>query len=92
MSLQVWVAVVGSCAGFCTTVAFVPQVWRIWKQGGNDLSYAMLLLYILGVMLWLTYGLLLHAWAIIIANFVTGLLLLLCLVLKWWKALPKRAL
>jgi len=85
MSLQVWVTVVGSCAGFCTTVAFIPQVWRIWKQGGNDISYAMLFIYILGVMLWLTYGLLLHAQAIIVANCATAVLLLLALGLKWWK-------
>ena len=85
MSLQVWVTVVGSCAGFCTTVAFIPQVWRIWKRGGGDISYAMLFIYLLGVMLWLTYGLLLHAQAIIVANIVTGVLLLLALVLKRWK-------
>lgn len=88
MSLQVWVAVVGSCAGFCTTVAFVPQVWRIWKQGGNDLSYAMLFLYIIGVLLWLAYGLLLNAQAIILANSATFILLLLSLVLKRWKERP----
>lgn len=85
MSLQVWVAVVGSCAGFCTTVAFVPQVWRIWKQGGHDLSYSMLFLYTVGVLLWLIYGLLLHAQAVIVANSATAILLLLSLVLKRWK-------
>ncbi len=90
MSIQVWVAVVGSCAGFCTTVAFVPQVWRIWKQGGNDLSYAMLFVYIIGVLLWLTYGLLLHAQAIILANAATAVLLLLALILKRWKEGPGR--
>jgi uncharacterized protein with PQ loop repeat len=33
----------GALAGFCTTFAFVPQLLKIRKQGGRDLSYGMLL-------------------------------------------------
>lgn len=80
-----WIAgAVGTVAGFCTTFAFVPQVIKIWKQGGRDLSYGMLAIYLTGVLLWLVYGLLLHAPAIIWANSVTALLIAFAMVSKAW--------
>ena len=45
--------VLGAIAGFCTTFAFVPQIVKIHKQGGRDLSYGMLAFYLVGVLLWL---------------------------------------
>lgn len=84
MSTAGWIDVIGSLAGICTTLAFVPQVLKIWKQGGRDLSYAMLGLYLTGVLLWLAYGLLLHALAIILANLATALLVVTAMVLKAW--------
>jgi MtN3 and saliva related transmembrane protein len=85
MTIATWIEVIGSVAGLCTTFAFVPQVLKIWKQGGRDLSYSMLGLYLTGVLLWLTYGLLLHAWAIIWANAATALLIVMATTLKAWK-------
>ena len=84
MSTEWVVSVVGAIAGFCTTFAFVPQVVKIWKQGGRDLSYGMLAIYLIGVLLWLGYGLLLHASAIIWANSVTGLLVAFAIGSKAW--------
>jgi MtN3 and saliva related transmembrane protein len=85
MTTVTWIEVLGTVAGFCTTFAFVPQVVKIWRQGGRDLSYGMLGLYLVGVLLWLVYGLLLHAPAIIIANVATFLLIALAIALKAWK-------
>jgi MtN3 and saliva related transmembrane protein len=82
MTTETWLTVVGTLGGFCTTFAFVPQVVKIWRQGGRDLSYGMLALYLIGVSLWLVYGLLLHALAIILTNAVTLLLLAFATVLK----------
>ena len=82
MTTESWVTVVGTVGGFCTTFAFVPQVVKIWKQGGRDLSYGMLALYLIGVSLWLIYGLLLHALAIILTNAATALLVAFATVLK----------
>jgi len=65
---------VGPLAAFCTTTAFIPQIVKIKKQGADDLSYPMLFLYLTGVVLWLVYGLLLHAAAIIWANSITSFL------------------
>ena len=73
---------VGMVAAFCTTVAFVPQIVKLRKQGGQDLSYSMLLLYLTGVLLWLAYGVRIHAVAMMWANGVAAVLVLLSIVLK----------
>jgi 5'(3')-deoxyribonucleotidase/uncharacterized protein with PQ loop repeat len=77
------VAVVGGMAALCTTGAFVPQVVRTWRQGGRDLSYALLVLLLVGTALWLAYGLLVGAPAVVAANGATGILLAIVLFLKW---------
>jgi MtN3 and saliva related transmembrane protein len=94
MSMEL-TTVLGTLAGFCTTFAFVPQVIKIWKQGARDLSYGMLALYLLGVLLWLIYGLLLHAPAIIWTNTATALLVVFATISKAWtdrRAIAKEAL
>jgi MtN3 and saliva related transmembrane protein len=75
----------GAVAGFCTTFAFVPQLIKIHKQGGRDLSYGMLIFYLTGVLLWLAYGIFLHSPSIILANAATSFLILLAILLKSWK-------
>jgi MtN3 and saliva related transmembrane protein len=73
---------VGTVAAVCTTTAFVPQIIKIKRQGAEDLSYPMLFLYFTGVLLWLFYGLLLHASAVIWANAASSLLVAIALVMK----------
>jgi MtN3 and saliva related transmembrane protein len=73
---------IGTIAAICTTGAFVPQILKIRKQGGDDLSYAMLAVYLIGVSLWLVYGLMIHAAAVIWANAITVLLVALAILLK----------
>jgi 5'(3')-deoxyribonucleotidase/uncharacterized protein with PQ loop repeat len=75
-------AYIGTVAAFCTTVAFVPQIVKLRKQGGEDLSYQMLFLYLTGVLLWLVYGIRVHAVAVIWANALAGLMVLISIVLK----------
>jgi 5'-nucleotidase len=75
-------ALIGTVAAFCTTVAFVPQIIKLRKQGGEDLSYQMLFLYLAGVLLWLVYGMQVHAVAVIWANALAGLMVLISIVLK----------
>ncbi len=47
------IGITGTIATICTTVAFIPQIWKIRRQGGSDLSYPMLFLYRTGILLWL---------------------------------------
>ena len=63
---------VGIIAGTLTTLAFVPQVWRVWKtRSTRDISLSMYLVFTTGVAFWLAYGLLLGAWPIIVTNVIT---------------------
>ena len=66
---------IGYIAAFCTTFAFVPQAYSVWKtRSTRDLSLAMFLVFTIGVCLWLVYGCLIGSWPIIIANLCTVLL------------------
>jgi MtN3 and saliva related transmembrane protein len=73
---------IGFVAATCTTLSFIPQLTKIRKQGGRDLSYGMLSVYLLGLMLWLVYGLYLHALAVIVANAASIVLVATAIVMK----------
>ena len=73
----------GSVAGFCTTVAFLPQVFKVWRtRSARDVSLGMYAVFTLGVVCWLAYGWLLMIWPIIIANIVTLVLVALVIAMK----------
>ena len=73
----------GAIAGILTTLAFVPQVWRVWRtRSTRDISLGMYLVFTAGVGFWLAYGLVLGAWPIIVANSVTLMLTGTVLALK----------
>ena len=75
---------IGYVAGALTTAAFVPQVWKsIRTRSVNDLSVVMLLMFNVGVVLWITYGWMTSATPIIVANVATLLLNVPLLVLKF---------
>jgi 5'(3')-deoxyribonucleotidase/uncharacterized protein with PQ loop repeat len=79
MSVTAWFGIV---AAFCTTAAFVPQIIKLRKQGGEDLSWSMLFLYLSGVLLWLVYGVRVHAAAVVWANALSVVLVLVSIALK----------
>ena len=73
----------GFVAGTLTTISFVPQVLHAWRSKRcDDLSWAMLLTFSAGVVLWLVYGLRLWAVPVVVANAVTLALLLIIMVMK----------
>jgi MtN3 and saliva related transmembrane protein len=86
MSIENLSALLGTAAGFCTTVSFVPQIIKIWKQGGRDVSYGMLTLFLVGVLLWFGYGVVVKAQAVIITNLATAVLIAIAMGLKAWTA------
>lgn len=74
---------IGALAAMLTTAAFIPQAWMTWKKRHADgVSLGMYCIFTGGVALWLVYGLLIRAWPVIIANFVTLLLTLFILIMK----------
>ena len=75
---------IGSFAAFLTTFSFLPQVIKTWRSGSAaDFSWIWVTSFAAGVFLWLIYGLNLHSWPIIAANFVTLILVLLIAGVKW---------
>lgn len=60
---------IGYLAATLTTVAFIPQAWLTWKTRRADgISRSMYMVFLLGVALWLVYGLAIGAWPIVVAN------------------------
>lgn len=75
--------VLGFVAGTLTTIAFVPQVIKIWKsKHARDISMGTFAMFSSGVLLWLLYGIQLGALPIILANGITLVLSLTILVFK----------
>ena len=78
------IQILGLAAGTITSITFLPQVLQIWKtKSAKDLSLQMLLLLILGVTMWLTYGLLVKDTAIIYTNSMVLVMSLLMLYFKY---------
>lgn len=73
----------GYIAGICTTAAFIPQVYRTYRtRHAHDISYAMLLLLMTGVALWVIYGCTIGELPVILANGCTLILLLILTGMK----------
>lgn len=73
----------GLAAACCTTVAFVPQLVKTWKTRSTaDISLSMFLVLVIGIILWLAYGMLLGDVPLIVANGITLVLAGIILVLK----------
>jgi MtN3 and saliva related transmembrane protein len=76
-------SIMGYRAGALTTLAFVPQVIKIWKtKSTKDISLIMFMAFCLGVFLWMIYGIILHSKPVIIANLIALVLGLIILILK----------
>ena len=63
---------IGMVAGILTTIAFLPQAIKIWRnKSAKDVSLAMFACLCTGVVLWIIYGFMLGAFPVILANGVT---------------------
>jgi MtN3 and saliva related transmembrane protein len=75
--------ILGYGAAICTTAAFAPQLVKAWRtRSTNDISLAMFLVMVAGIVLWLTYGALKHDVPLIVANATTLVLAGAILFLK----------
>lgn len=78
-----YVELIGSVAGICTTICLVPQVLKVRKtRRTEDLSLLMYVVFVIGIFLWLIYGLFINSTPIIAANAVTLLFGLYILIMK----------
>ncbi len=79
-----FVNIIGYLAAISTTIAFLPQAIRIWKtKSAKDLSLFTFLIFCIGTMLWLIYGIMLNSLPIIFANSLTMILALTILFFKF---------
>ena len=63
---------IGFLAAFCTTFAFLPQAIKVWKtKSTRDISLYMFIIFTVGVISWLIYGITISDLPIILANSVT---------------------
>ncbi|MFA5995774.1 MAG: SemiSWEET transporter [Patescibacteria group bacterium] len=77
------ITIIGTLAAGCTTISFLPQAIKTIKtRETKDISLLMYVLFIIGITLWLVYGVLLHEWPIIIGNSITFVLAFIVLRLK----------
>jgi MtN3 and saliva related transmembrane protein len=66
-----------------TTCSFLPQVVKTRRsRSATDISLIMFSLFSVGVLIWLVYGLMIHAAPVIIANAITLALALAILIMK----------
>jgi MtN3 and saliva related transmembrane protein len=71
---------IGLIAACCTTVSYVPQLYKCWTtRTAADISLYMLLVLAAGLALWVLYGAMQRDWVIIVAN-SAGLGLLLMII------------
>lgn len=74
---------IGLLAAALTTAAFIPQVYKTWKEKSTkDISLSMYTVLFTGVLLWLVYGFYIDSLPIILANTVTSVLLVFMLLMK----------
>ncbi len=63
------VEILGLAAGTISSITFLPQVIKIWQtKSAKDLSIPMLLLLVLGVSMWLAYGIIIKNTPVIYTN------------------------
>ena len=78
-----YIKILGLAAGTITSITFLPQIIHVWKtKSAKDLSLNMLALLIIGVSMWLTYGIFVKDIAIIYTN---SMVLIMSLILVYFK-------
>ena len=74
---------IGFFAAFCTTIAFVPQAIKVYKsKSTKDISLYMFIIFTVGVLSWLLYGIIISNLPVILANAATLALSLFILIYK----------
>ena len=74
---------IGIIAAILTTSGFVPQVYKTLKtKEVKGISLSMYLVLFVGMIFWLIYGIKINSFSIILANIVSGLLVLIQIIAK----------
>jgi MtN3 and saliva related transmembrane protein len=78
------IEILGLAAGTISSITFLPQVIKIWQtKSAKDLSMPMLLLLVLGVSMWLAYGIVIKNTPVIYTNSMVLLMTFIMLFFKF---------
>jgi len=77
------VEILGLAAGLFVALGLVPQIHRVWKlKSAQEISLPFSLLFLIGTVLWLVYGLFLGLASVVVWNGANSALLILLLTAK----------
>jgi MtN3 and saliva related transmembrane protein len=77
------VDILGYSAGAITSMTFLPQVIKTWKErSARDISLMMFLIAAVNEIMWIIYGILKNDWVIILTNAVVLVLSVTMIILK----------
>jgi len=75
--------ILGMIAAVLTTAAFIPQAYKVYRTGNTaSISLTMFIVLNLGLLCWLSYGIILNKFPIIFANGFTMVFAIYILVKK----------
>jgi len=75
--------IIGLIAATLTTACFIPQVYKVWKEKSTkDISLVMYIVFMIGLALWLWYGIEKESISMILANSGTLLLAISIFIAK----------
>lgn len=78
-----FVDILGYTAGAITSLTFLPQVIKTWKEkSAKDISLGMFLIAATNEVMWIVYGVLLKNWVIISTNAVVLCMSLIMIFFK----------
>ena len=78
------VDILGYAAGAITSLTFLPQVIKTWKEkSAKDISLLMFVIAAINEVMWIVYGALLNNWVIILTNVIVLTMSLTMIYLKF---------
>jgi MtN3 and saliva related transmembrane protein len=78
-----FVDILGYTAGFITSLTFLPQVIKTWKEkSAKDISLMMFVIAAVNEIMWIVYGILLNNWVIILTNATVLAMSLIMIIFK----------
>jgi MtN3 and saliva related transmembrane protein len=78
-----WLTALGLAAGLCTSLSFVPQVLKAWREGDTAaISKRMYVASLIAYGLWIVHGLMIGALPVILFNVINVVLAGIILALK----------
>jgi MtN3 and saliva related transmembrane protein len=70
---QLWIAVLGTAGTVLSTVSLMPQVVRTWRtRSTDDISATWLMVALAAMAIWIAYGSLISAPAIVLVNVLSA--------------------